>query len=85
MKDLDDDFGFSAISEEEYEERITRAAKQASQPIEEYKQKLQEVEKIILPFLQKLRDTGDKEYIYWPNRTDVIDKQINRITKLTRG
>mgnify|MGYP003333919630 CR=1 FL=1 len=85
MKDLDDDFGFSAISEQEYEERITRAAKQASQPIEEYKQRLQEVEKIILPFLQKLRDTGDKEYIYWPNRKPAIEKQIEKILKLTRG
>jgi hypothetical protein len=85
MIDDDDDFGFSAISLEEYESRITRAAEVASAPIEEYKQRLQDLEKIILPFLEKLRDTGDKEYIFWPNRKPTIDKQIERIKKLTRG
>lgn len=85
MNDLDDDFGFSAISAEDYEARITKAAQQASAPIEEYKKRLQDLEKMILPFLEKLRDTGDKEYIYWPNRKEVINKQITKITKLTRG
>ena len=83
--DSDDDFGFSAISAAEYEARINKAAESAAAPIEEYKQRLQDLENMILPFLQKLRDTGDKEYIYWPNRKEVIDKQINKVIKLTRG
>jgi len=83
--DIDDDFGFSAISAADYESRITKAAEDASQPIEEYKDRLQQLEKMILPFLQKLRDTGDKEYIFWPNRKPSIDKQIEKILKLTRG
>lgn len=83
--DFDDDFGFSAISAEDYEARIEKAAQQASAPIEEYKKRLQDLEKMILPFLERLRDTGDKEYIYWPNRKEVINKQITKITKLTRG
>jgi hypothetical protein len=85
MNDLDDDFGFSAISSAEYEARITKAAEAASQPIEEYKSRLEDLESMIIPFLKKLRDTGDKEYIYWPNRKPVLDKQIERILKLTRG
>ena len=88
--DNDDDFGFSAISAEEYEARITQAAKKAeydasSLAADEYTKKLQELEKIIIPFLEKLRDTGDKEYIFWPNRGPALDKQIGRILKLTRG
>jgi len=47
--------------------------------------RLNEVEKLIIPFLQKLYQTADKEYIYWPNRKPVIEKQIERILKLTRG
>jgi hypothetical protein len=78
---IDDDFGFSAISAADYEARINKAA----EPVEEYKEKLQQLEKMILPFLEKLRDTGDKEYIYWPNRKPAIDKQIEKILKLTRG
>lgn len=82
--DLDDDFGFSAISAEEYEARISRAAESAAAPIEEYRQRLEDLESLIVPFLKKLRDTGDKEYIFWPNRKPVLDKQIERILKLTR-
>ena len=83
--DSEDDFGFSAISAEEYEARINKAAESAAAPIEEYKQRLQDLENMVLPFLKKLRDTGDKEYIYWPNRKDVINKQIEKLLKLTRG
>lgn len=83
-KDLDDDFGFSAISAEEYEARINRAAESAAAPIEEYRHRLEDLEALIIPFLKKLRDTGDKEYIFWPNRKPVLDKQIERILKLTR-
>ena len=85
----DNDFGFSAVSEEEYNKKIDTssnhaAADAAAQTSEQYKSRLQELEKIIIPFLTKLHQTGDKEYIYWPNRTPVIEKQIEKILKLTR-
>ena len=75
-----EDFGFSAVSEEEYNSVINKA----SNTVDDYKARLSEVEKIIIPFLTKLHSTGDKEYIYWPNRTPIIEKQIERILKLTR-
>lgn len=78
---IDDDFGFSAVSEEEYNSIINKTAETA----DDYKTRLNEVEKMIIPFLQKLHSTGDKEYIYWPNRKPMIEKQIERILKLTRG
>ena len=79
--DIGDDFGFTAVSEEEYNSVINDTAETA----DNYKRRLQEVEKMIIPFLQKLHSTGDKEYIYWPNRKPIIEKQIERILKLTRG
>jgi hypothetical protein len=82
---IDDDFGFSAISAAEYEARIHKAAEVASAPIEDYKARLEDLESLIIPFLKKLRDTGDKEYIFWPNRKPALDKQIERILILTRG
>jgi hypothetical protein len=75
-----DDFGFSAVSEEEYNSVINKTAQTA----DDYKARLVEVEKIIIPFLTKLHSTGDKEYIYWPNRKPIIEKQIERILKLTK-
>jgi hypothetical protein len=76
----EDDFGFSAVSEEEYNAAINKTAETA----DDYKARLQEVEKLIIPFLQKLYATADKEYIYWPNRKTIIEGQIDRILKLTR-
>lgn len=76
----ENDFGFSAVSEEEYNSVINKTAETA----DDYKKRLTEVERIIIPFLTKLHQTGDKEYIYWPNRTPIIEKQIERILKLTR-
>ena len=68
---------------------ITRAAQKAeydasSLTADAYRNKLLQLEGIILPFLEKLRDTGDKEYIYWPNRKPIIEEQIKKILNLTR-
>jgi hypothetical protein len=76
-----DDFGFSAVSEEEYNSVINKTAKTA----DDYKERLMEVEKIIIPFLSKLHSTGEKEYIYWPNRKPIIEAQIEKILKLTKA
>lgn len=79
--DESDDFGFSAVSEDDYNKVINDSTETA----EAYKSKLQEVEKMIIPFLTKLLKTADKEYIYWPNRKPVIESQIEKILKLTRS
>jgi len=50
-----------------------------------YKAKLKEVEGMILPLLINLKKNPDKAYIHWPNRVSVIDKQIERITTVTRS
>ncbi len=79
--DLEDDFGFSAVSEEDYNKVISDTTETA----ENFRNRLEEVEKLIIPFLKRLHSTGDKEYIYWPNRKPIIEKQIEKILKLTRG
>ncbi len=70
----DDDFGFSAVSEEEYNAVINEKADTA----EEFQARLQQVEKLVLPFFTKLLQTADKEYIYWPNRKKLVvtDKRV---------
>lgn len=47
--------------------------------------KLMELEKMMVPLLVNLMKNPDKEYIYWPNRKDKIQDQINRILQITRG
>ena len=49
-------------------------------------QRMNEVEELILPLLKNLAKDGDKrEWIKWPNRTDILNKLIDRITAVTRG
>jgi len=77
----DDDFGFTAEDDEDYVAVIA----QKDETVEEYKQRLQEVEKLILPFLTKLLKTADQPVIKWPNRKPIIEDQIQKILNLTRG
>lgn len=77
----DDDFGFTAIDEEEYNAVIA----EKEETVDEYKTRLKEVEKIILPFLTKLLKTADQPIIKWPNRAPLLEAQIQKILNLTRG
>ena len=77
----EEDFGFTAVDEAEYEAVIAEKEETA----EEYKQRLMQVEKIIMPFLTNLLKTQAQPYIHWPNRGPVIEKQIQKILNLTRG
>ena len=77
----DNDFGFSAVSEEEYNAVIA----EKDETVEEYKTRLTQVEKIIMPFLTNLLKSQAQPYIHWPNRGPIIEKQIQKILTLTRG
>lgn len=52
---------------------------------DQVKSKLSELEKMIIPLLVNLMKNPDKEYIYWPNRKEKIQEQIDRIISITRG
>jgi len=46
--------------------------------------KLKQVEDLILPLLYNLQKNPDKDYIHWPGRNSIIDKQIEKIKSVTR-
>jgi len=77
----DQDFGFTAVDEAEYEAVIA----EKDETVEEYKQRLAQVEKIVMPFLTNLYKTASQPYIHWPNRGPVLEQQMQKILKLTRG
>jgi hypothetical protein len=52
---------------------------------ENNKQIFKEIEILIIPLLKNLMKNPDKEYIYWPKRTDKIQKQIDKILEITRS
>jgi|SRR5210317_417894 len=46
--------------------------------------KLRDLEDLIMPLLINLKKNPEKDYIHWPNRTAIIDKQIEKIKAVTR-
>ena len=44
-----------------------------------------DLEKMIIPLLKNLQKNPDKEYIYCPNRTEKLQKQIDKILEITRS
>ena len=77
----DNDFGFTTVDEAEYEAVIAEKEETA----EEYKARLAQVEKIIMPFLTNLYKTRSQPYIHWPNRGPILEEQMQKILTLTRG
>jgi hypothetical protein len=77
------DFGFTAVDEEE----VIGSNKEYSslnEEVADLKKRLQACENIFLPLLQNLAKNPDKEMIKWPNRGEVIKKQIENLLKITR-
>ena len=50
-----------------------------------HKEELLKIEKMIMPLLYNLRKNPEDVYIKWPNRKEIIDKQIKKIVTITRG
>lgn len=76
-----DDFGFTAEDEEDF----TAIISERDDTVEQYKARMAELEKLIIPFLTKLLKTADQPIIKWPNRKPVLEAQIQKILNLTRA
>ena len=50
-----------------------------------YKQKLAEVEAIIVPFLNNLMKDPEKVMIKWPNRKQVVEAQLKKVLSITKS
>ncbi len=74
------DFGFTAVTEDELEtvtvanEREILVAK-----------RLDMLYNGILPLLENLKKNPEKDYIYWPNRTDKVEEFEKHLKKIYQG
>ncbi len=71
---IDNDFGFSTVDVDDLPRKDEGCCA-----------KLDELEKLIIPLLDKLLLNPEKEYFKWPNRKAIIEKQKAKILKITRG
>lgn len=81
--DEDNDFGFTFAHEEEIIE-TNKGYSSLQEQVDDLKQRLAALNKIFMPLLENLAKDADKPMIKWPNRKEVIDKQIKKLNTLTK-
>jgi len=83
---LDFDFGFTAVDENELEavQKVTTQASDTSASLQETEEKLNKLYNAILPLLTNLKKNPEKEYILWPNRVDKIEQFEDLITGIIK-
>lgn len=77
-----DDFGFTFANEDEIVTTNHEFSSLAEQ-VDDLKMRLNAVNKIFMPLLTSLAKDPDKPMIKWPNRKEMIDKQIKKLNQLT--
>lgn len=84
-----DDFGFSAVSEDELKELERKlhedlqvTSSQLDTVTKSYQEKLEALYKLIMPLLINLQKNPEKEYIFWPNRAEKVKEFVKRIDDL---
>lgn len=51
----------------------------------ELREKIRQLEMIIVPLLNNLLKTADKPYVYWPDRAETVRAQLQKVLSITRG
>jgi hypothetical protein len=69
------DFGFTAVDENELEavQKLSTEASTVAASAEQNEEKLNSLYNAILPLLSNLKANPEKDYIYWPNRTEKVE------------
>ena len=69
------DFGFTAVDEDELEvvQKQSQKLESTGAKAEEVEEKLNSLYNAILPLLSNLKANPEKDYIYWPKRTEKVE------------
>ena len=70
----DQDFGFTFVDESELP---------AKTDLIDLQNRIKELRDMFLPLLQNLNKNPEKDMIKWPNRKELLDKQIKKLLELT--
>lgn len=76
------DFGFSFSDEDEIVSTNTEYAS-LNEQVDDLKMRLQALNKIFMPLLENLAKDPDKPMIKWPNRKEIIEKQMKKLKQIT--
>lgn len=74
------DFGFTAMDADELASVDTKIIEKTTTATEV----INKLDDFIRPLLENLAKDSDKEYIYWPNRIEIINKKIAELDEIQK-
>ena len=76
MADIEyNDFGFTAMDADELASVDTKIVEKTTTATEV----IEKLYNFIRPLLENLAKDSDKDYIYWPNRLDILTKKLKEL------
>lgn len=75
------DFGFTAMDADELASVDTKIIEKTTSATEV----INNLDNFIRPLLENLAKDSDKEYIYWPNRIEIINKKIQELDEIQKN
>lgn len=85
------DFGFTAVDSDDLlkiDEKVSKTAassEENEQLVDVLTNKVDKLDNFIRPLLENLAKDSDKDYIYWPNRIEIVRKQIDYLNSIIEG
>lgn len=86
VQEIDFDFGFTAVDEEQLEavQTVTAQVEATSGEVEVLKEKLKTLRACIEPLLKNLELNPEKAYIHWPDRTAKVKAFRSRLDSIQK-
>ena len=83
-EDIDFDFGFTAVTEDELDvvKDVTKKAESLGANALNTQDRLDKLYNAITPLLNNLKKNPEKEYILWPNRLEKVEQFEDLIQKI---
>ena len=82
MADIEyNDFGFTAMDADELASVDTKIVEKTTTATEV----IEKLDNFIRPLLENLAKDSDKDYIYWPNRVDIINKKLRELDEIQKN
>ncbi len=76
MADIEyNDFGFTAMDADELASVDTKIVEKTTTATEV----IEKLDNFIRPLLENLAKDSDKDYIYWPNRSEILFKKLKEL------
>tara|TARA_Y100000766_G_scaffold249056_1_gene231200 strand:- start:402 stop:656 length:255 start_codon:yes stop_codon:yes gene_type:complete len=82
MSDIEyNDFGFTAMDADELASVDTKIVEKTTTATEV----ISKLDDFIRPLLENLAKDSDKDYIYWPNRSEILFKKLEELDTIQKN